>query len=130
MTLPTVYMPMMIFLHGKISWGHLAAGYLGLMFYGAAALAVGTLASALTKIPILAGVIAGCSIGVLILTHWLARVTERPLSEVLTAMAFHGTHFPPFQQGMIHLRDVVYYLAITYVALFAATRVLEARRWR
>ena len=31
---------------------------------------------------------------------------------------------------MIHLRDVVYYLAVTYFALFVATRVLEARRWR
>ena len=30
----------------------------------------------------------------------------------------------------MHLRDVVYYLAVTYFALFCATRVLEARRWR
>ena len=30
----------------------------------------------------------------------------------------------------VELRDVVYYLAVAYVFLFAATRVLEARRWR
>jgi len=39
-------------------------------------------------------------------------------------------HITPCQSGIVHLRDVVYYLAVTYVALFAATRVLEGRRWR
>jgi ABC-2 type transport system permease protein len=46
------------------------------------------------------------------------------------ALALHGRHFPPFQAGAIHLRDVVYYLMVSYVALFSATRVMEARRWR
>jgi len=36
----------------------------------------------------------------------------------------------PFGQGIVHTRDVVYYLVVTYVMLFGATRVLEARRWR
>ena len=37
---------------------------------------------------------------------------------------------PAFQSGQVHLRDVAYYLLVTWVALFATTRVLEARRWR
>jgi ABC-2 type transport system permease protein len=32
--------------------------------------------------------------------------------------------------GVIHLRDVIYYLALSYFALFASIRVLEARRWK
>ena len=37
---------------------------------------------------------------VALLVCWLlARVTERPLSEVFTALALHGQHFPPFQTG-------------------------------
>ncbi len=66
----------------------------------------------------------------MLVTWLLGRVTERPLSDIFTAMALHGIHFQAFQSGIIHLRDVVYYLAVTYVFLFAATRVLEARRWR
>lgn len=130
MTLPTVYMPALVMIHGKVSLGHVAGGYLGLMLLGAAALAIGTFASSLTRIPIVAAVIAGCLIVTLILTWVLGRVTERPLSDVFSALAFHGNHFQPFQSGVIHLRDVVYYLAVIYVALFSATRVLEARRWR
>jgi ABC-2 type transport system permease protein len=57
-------------------------------------------------------------------------VTERPFSDVFVALALHGRHFPPFQAGAVHLRDVGYYLALTYMALFAATRVMETRRWR
>jgi ABC-2 type transport system permease protein len=32
--------------------------------------------------------------------------------------------------GAINVRDIVYYVVVTYVALFAAVRVMEARRWR
>ena len=46
------------------------------------------------------------------------------------ALALYARHFPPFQTGSIHLRDVVYYVALTYVALFAAIRVMETRRWK
>jgi ABC-2 type transport system permease protein len=57
-------------------------------------------------------------------------VTERPFNDVFTALALYHRHFPPFQQGVVHLRDVVYYLSLMYFALFCATRVLEARRWK
>jgi len=126
----TAFMPALILVNGKVSLGHIAAGYLGLVLLGSASLAIGTFGSALSRSQILAVIISGCMV-VALLTCWmLAHVTERPLSEVFTAMALHNQHFQPFQAGLVHLRDVVYYLAVTYVALFAATRVLEARRWR
>jgi ABC-2 type transport system permease protein len=46
------------------------------------------------------------------------------------ALGLWHRHFPPFQSGLINLRDVIYYIAVTYFALFIAIRVLEARRWR
>jgi ABC-2 type transport system permease protein len=130
LALATIYMPLMILIHGKVALGHLAAGYLGLLLLGGATLAIGTFASSLTRLPIVAAVISACTVLSLILSWLLARVTERPLSEIFMALAFHNMHFQPFQAGIVHLRDVVYYLAVTYVALFAATRVVEARRWR
>jgi ABC-2 type transport system permease protein len=66
----------------------------------------------------------------LIVCHFLGRVTDRPLSQIFENMAMWNLHFPPFEQGIVHVRDTMYYLAVTYVSLFAATRVLEARRWR
>jgi len=128
--LSTLYMPALIFVNGKVSLGHIAAGYLGLMLIGAASVALGVLASSLTKSQVVSAILAGCFIALLVLCWTLARVTERPLSDVFNSLALWNEHFPPFQHGVVHLRDVVYYLAVTYVALFASTRVLEARRWR
>jgi len=130
MTLATAFMPAMILVNGKVSLGHLCAGYLGLLLLGSATLAIGTFGSALARSQVLAAIISG-SLVVTILILWLvAAITERPLNDVFMALALYQRHQPPFQVGVVHVRDVVYYLAVTYFALFAATRVLEARRWR
>jgi ABC-2 type transport system permease protein len=126
----SVYMPALVMISGKISWGHVFAGYLGCLLLGSAVLAIGTLGSALTRSQILAVIVTALMVAAMYVMWWVGRVSERPLSLVFENLALWQMHFPPFQSGIIHLRDVVYYLAITYVALFAATRVLEARRWR
>jgi gliding motility-associated transport system permease protein len=130
MTFATVFMPLLVMVNGKVSFGHIAGGYLGLILLGSAAMAIGTFASSLTRSQVLAAFIAGFLIVALLVVWMLGSMTERPLSEIFTNLALHGVHFRPFQAGVVHLRDVVYYLAVTYVALFSATRVLEARRWR
>jgi ABC-2 type transport system permease protein len=126
----TLYMPLLVMVHGKVSFGHVAAGYLGLLLLGSASLAVGTFGSALARNQLLAAITSAVLLVALILCWLLARITEQPLSDVFSAMSLWNQHFPPFQSGLVHVRDVVYYLVVTYVALFAATRVLEARRWR
>jgi ABC-2 type transport system permease protein len=130
MTLVSVYMPLLVLVNGKVSAGHLVAGYLGLLLLGGATIAVGTFGSALARTQVLAAIFTGAMVVTLIICWLLARVTERPFSDVFVALALHGRHFPPFQAGAVHLRDVGYYLALTYMALFAATRVMETRRWR
>ncbi len=129
-TLATAFMPAMIMVNGKISFGHVAAGYLGLILLGGATMAIGTFGSALARTQVLAAIISGGLVVGLIIAWLLARVTEHPINRIFESLALYHRHFPPFQVGLIHLRDVVYYLALTYFALFLATRVLEARRWR
>ena len=130
MTLATVHMPLLILVHGKVSFGHLLVGYLGLMLLGSAAIAVGTLGSTLARSQVTAVIFSSLMLVFMVIAWWIGRMTERPLSEVFSSLALHGQHFQPFQAGIIHVRDVVYYLAVIYFALFASTRVLEARRWR
>ncbi len=129
-TLSTIYMPLLVLVNGKVSWGHLAAGYAGLLLLGSACIAIGTFGSSLARSQIVAAVVSAVLLTALGCLWYVARVSERPLNDILSALALHGVHFQPFQQGIVHTRDVVYYLAITYIALFSATRVLEARRWR
>lgn len=129
-TLSTVYMPLLILLNGKISWGHLAAGYLGLLLLGGATLAVGTLGSALARTQVLAAIISGVMVVVLLTCWLLTRVTEYPLNEVIMELSLYHRHFPSFSSGVIGIDDVLYYVMLAYFALFLAIRVLEARRWK
>lgn len=129
-TLATVYMPLLILVHGHISVGHLLAGYLGLLLLGAASLGLGTLGSALARTQVVAAIL-GAALLVSLLVAWLlASATEPPFSALFASIALWNAHFPSFQAGQVSLRDVAYYMLVTWVALFATTRVLEARRWR
>jgi ABC-2 type transport system permease protein len=130
MTLLTAFMPAMILVNGKLTFSQIAAGYLGLLLLGSAAMAIGTLGSTLAKSQLVALIISAAMLLFMILLWMVAAITDRPLNDVFLALALYQRHFVPFQSGVIHLRDIVYYLALTYFTLFTATRVLEARRWR
>ena len=130
LTLMSLYLPALIFVNGKVSWGHIGAGYLGMILLGASTLAVGTFASALTKNPFLAVLLSGLFVGLLELCWPLGQIADPPLTEVLSYVALHTKHFTPFQRGLLQLSDVVFYLGVIYLSLLAATKVLAGQRWR
>jgi ABC-2 type transport system permease protein len=126
----TAYMPALVMLHGKISLGHVAAGYTGLMLLGSAALAVGLFCSAVSPNQLVAVILAAGAIGTLVLLWMLSKIASPPVEDLLAYLSLHDKHFRPFMRGLLSLQDVVFYLSLTYVALTMATRVLETRRWR
>lgn len=128
-TLLTLYMPLLVMVNGRISLGQIAVGYLGLLLIGAAVLAIGMFATSLTRSYLLAAAVGAALTGAMFLFWQLSQVVEPPLSRVLAALSLHAIHFQGFLFGMLHLRDVVYYLAVTYFFLLLATKVMEARRW-
>ena len=129
-TLATLYLPLLVLVNGKVSWGHVAVGYSGVLLLGAAVLAIGLFASALTRTTLAAAVTGGAVTGAMFLFWALALVVGPPLGDVFAGLAIHGRHFSGFQIGVLHLRDAVYYLAVTYFFLLLATKALEARRWQ
>jgi len=130
LTALTAYMPLLILVNGKISAGHILVGYLGLLLLGSASVAIGLFGSALAKTQVLAA-IAGAGILVTMLLLWLvARVSDPPLNTFLAGLALHNERQNPFMRGVLELENVVYYVAVTYFFLIAATKTLEARRWR
>lgn len=130
LTLSTAYMPLLVKVHGKISWGHLAVGYSGLLLLGAAALSIGVFASSVARSQIVAAVVGAAVLVSMLLLWFLARVTDPPLTDFVAALALHAQNFRPFMEGVLHVKNVVYYLAVSYFFLLLATRVLGARRWR
>lgn len=130
LTIATIYMPALVMVRGKVSWGHVAVGYTGLLLLGAAALAIGVFASAVARSQIVAAVVGAAVLVSMLLLWFLAKVTDPPLKAFVMDLSLHANNFRPFMEGVLHLRNVVYYVAVTYFFLLLATRVVEARRWR
>jgi len=125
----TLYMPVLVAVYGKVSVGPIAADYFGLMLVGATGLAIGTFGSALTKSQVVAAVLSGVMVLALTTAWLLGKVTDRPLTDIVMGLAWWG-HFDAFRTGLVHVKHVTYFVLVTFISLFAATRVLEARRWR
>jgi ABC-2 type transport system permease protein len=128
-TLLSLYMPLLVLVNGKIAIGQVAVGYLGLFLIGAAVLAIGLFATSLTRSYLLAAIVGAALTAAMFLFWPLAQVVEPPLSGVFNALGLHGIHFYGFQLGVLHLRDVVYYTAVTYFFLLLATTTMEVKRW-
>jgi ABC-2 type transport system permease protein len=126
----SLYLPALIFVHGKVSIGHIAGGYAGLLGVGAATLALGVLGSALSRNQLMAGVVSAVLIFVLFLCWGLSKVVDQPLGTVISYFSLYERHFFPFMRGLVQLSDVVYYASVVYLALFAATRVVQSQRWQ
>jgi ABC-2 type transport system permease protein len=130
MTVLTIYMPLLIRVNGKISWGHILVGYAGLLLLGSASVAIGLFASSVSRSQVLAGILGLAILGPLLLLWFVSRAADPPLNTFLSALAIHHENFRPFMQGILQLDAVIYYVVMTYFFLLAATKVLEARRWR
>ncbi len=127
----TAYMPALIFVNGKVSFGQIAAGYLGLTLAGSATIAIGTFASTLSRFQLVSAVIGGVITVFLLITWLLAKIAEPPLDEILSFMSLFDAHFRrTFMVGRITTTDIVYFMSITFAFLTLSTRWLSARRWR
>jgi ABC-2 type transport system permease protein len=130
-TLLTLYMPALIFVNGKVSFGHIAAGYTGLLLVGAASTAVGTFGSSLVRSQLVAAVIAAVILLFFTISWLLGRIVDPPLDDIVSYFSLYDRHFlNSFGKGRINTEDIAYYLSITFVFLLLSVRVLASRRWK
>jgi len=130
LTALTIYMPLLILVNGKISAGHLFAGYLGLALSMAGCTAVGTFGSAVARSQLVALVVSGAIMLLLIVSWLLAKLSDAPLDDLFAYLAYYDRHFIPFRKGRINSEDVIYYASVVFVFLVASVRVMSTRRWR
>jgi ABC-2 type transport system permease protein len=114
--------------YGAPDLGPMIGGYVGLILFGAAFLAVGVLATSLTQNQVVAALIAvAILLGLWLINAFAGSATGR-VSTVLNYLSIIS-HYNEFSQGVIDTRDVVYYLSVIAISLFLSVRVLETRRW-
>jgi ABC-2 type transport system permease protein len=126
--LASLYMPALVMIHGKISLGHVAAGYLCLTLLGATTIAMTLFASAVAPNQLVAAV-GGAFITVFFLTLWLlAGVVDAPFKELFGWMSIHNSHFTSLSTGIVQIKDLVFYVGIIVFFLECAVRALESKR--
>jgi ABC-2 type transport system permease protein len=127
----SVYMPLLVQAGGKITTAQILVGYLGLLLFGAAYLAIGMFASALTRHQLVAAVVGTLLGVVMVLLYLLAKKLAPPFNTVLSQLDAWWGHFDRgFMVGVLTLSNVVFYLALTYFFLLLAVKTMEAKRWQ
>lgn len=126
----TAYMPLLVLVNGKVTFGHIIAGYGGLLLLGAAVMSLGAFASSLVSSQLLAAVL-GAAMTVAFFACWIiAKKVEGGLGDFIGYLDFMDSHYLSFSRGIVKFSTIVYFLSVAYAALLAATAVLAARRWR
>lgn len=113
-----------------IDQGMMVTGYLGILLFSSAIIAIGVMTSSFFSNQI-ASFFA--TLGILLLLWMIsypAQMMGNTGGEVLRYLDMAEHFYPTFMRGIIELKDIVYYVSVTAVALFLGAVTVEARRWR
>ena len=127
-TLLSIYMPILIQVNGKVSWGQIGAGYIGLFGLGSITIALGIFGSTLAKSQLFSAITGVCLLVLMLLGWLLGKVSSPPLDEIFSYIALFDRHFQPFMQGRINTESLIFFFSLTCVLLVLSTRIQQIRR--
>ncbi len=114
---------------GPVDRGPLITGYVGLLLMGGSYVAIGVMASALTRNQIVAFILAFAISFALFIFGQVTQYAPDWIAPVLAFLSM-GNHFESLSRGVIDSRDVIYYVSVMVVALVIATASLQSRKWK
>ena len=117
-----------LFYLGSPDLGLMFSNYLGYWFVGAALIAVGMLASLLTRNATIAFIVGALFCAALIVTGIAVGAVLPGLERPLDALSVY-VHFDDFAKGIISLSSLVYFAAIGTFFLYLNVLVLSRRHW-
>jgi ABC-2 type transport system permease protein len=117
--------------YGKLDYGAVASGYLGVFALGAVMYSIGLFISSLCSSQITAGVITFSVAVLLALANLIApQFPENSAWRPFLAYVDLMQNFGDFLKGVVDRTRLVYLASVVFFFLFLTTRVVESRRWR
>jgi ABC-2 type transport system permease protein len=113
---------------GPLDMGPVLSGYLGLILFSAAAVAIGLLVSSLTESQAISWFVTLAILGAFWFSGTLAQHTSGTTANFLSYLSFQ-TRLDGFMRGLIDTRDIVFFLSVSTLALVVSFHALERRRW-
>jgi len=124
--IPTLAYPITVTMLGQLDWGPVFGGYIGALLLGAAFSAIGLFASTLTRNQIIAFITGMAICFTLTLIDKILFFLPRSLLGILSYLG-SDVHFQNISKGIIDTRDVIYFLSVCVVGLYAAYLVLQEK---
>jgi ABC-2 type transport system permease protein len=113
-----------IALMGKLDWGPVIGGYVGMLLFSGSLLAVGVLCSTITKNQIVAFILGFTVCAALYFVFWLQFFVPQAIAPLIEFISV-SFHLDNLSRGVLDSRDIIYYLTLGSGALFLAERVLR-----
>lgn len=113
---------------GPLDLGPVLSGYVGLVLYASAAVAVGLLVSTLSESQAVSFFITFFLLGSFWFAGSMADQMTGTVANVLHYVSFQ-TRMGGFMRGLVDTRDVVFFLSVTVLSLMISFRALERRKW-
>jgi ABC-2 type transport system permease protein len=113
---------------GPLDMGPVLSGYLGLVLFSAAAVALGLLFSSITQSQAISFFVTFLVLFALWFLGTVGDTMGGTAGTVIQYISFQS-RMEGFSRGLINTRDIIYFLSITVVALVIAFRALERRKW-
>ena len=113
-----------------IDWGAVLTGYLGTWLLGSALMALGVLASSLTRNQVIAAVLSFVGLLLLFSIGILYVFVRDPEGSKIIQYLSLMEHLRDFSKGILDTRPILFYLSLTSIFLFLTVRVVGSPRWR
>jgi ABC-2 type transport system permease protein len=131
----TLLYPVVLHLYGAsagesapIEWNTVLVGYLGLLCWGAATVAIGLFISSLTENQAIAALVTFVVLLLTWLVGWVGEGAGPVVKAVLDDLS-SITHLRGLTNGELALKDLVYFASLTVLGLFLSQRAIESSRW-
>jgi ABC-2 type transport system permease protein len=125
--LPTLSYPIFISFLGDLDWGVVAGAYIGTMLLGAAYVAIGLFASSLTRNQIIACIVGMVICAMLAIIDKMLFFFPQSILDVVVYLS-SSIHFENVAKGIVDTRDVLYFLSIAFIGLYATHLVMQEKK--
>lgn len=127
MLVPTISYAIFISFHGDLDWGPVLGGYLGAILLGAAYASVGLFASSLTRNQIISFILGTAICFFLTLVDKMLFFLPQSLVNLLQFLGADH-HFQNFARGILDSRDILYFVSVCFIMLYATHLVIQEKK--
>lgn len=123
----TLIYPVILYIGGNPDLGQVVSMYIGLVFLSSVYVAIGVLWSAVTENQIISAILTFITLVFLWVVDWAVQVVPTSVAKFLSYVSVIK-HFEYFGQGVISLKETVYYLSASFLVLMLAKHMLDQNR--